>query len=101
MANSVISPTLVLPASCNMLRNGKGNSRMVMSKNMLVAEWLAHIGKNVSGSFVPQPTHLPLRVGFQFLAIGWQGKRPSMKKQTPHMAVTMMTMQVILLAMRY
>lgn len=68
---------------------------------MLVAAWAAHIPKNLFGSFVPQPMHLPVRVEFQFFAMGWQEKSARRKKAVPHMAEITITAQMHLRARRY
>ena len=101
MANRVMSPTLLLPASRSIPRKGKGNSRTTMSRNMLVAAWAAHMAKNLLGSFVPHPTHLPFSVGFQFFAMGWQGNSARRKKDRPHIAETTITVQIHFRASRY
>lgn len=101
IAKRVINPTLLLPASRNMRKNGKGNSKTTTSRNMFVAAWAAHMAKNSSGIFVPQPTHLPSRVEFQFFAIGRHGNNARTKNENPHMAEITTTDQTHLRATRY
>ena len=101
IANNAIRPTLLLPAIRSMPKKGRGSKRTTMSRNILVEAWVAHIAKNLCGSFVPHPMQVPSSMGFQFFAMGRHGKRASMKKTKPHTALVIINAKVHLRARRY
>jgi hypothetical protein len=84
-----------------MPKNGIGVTRTRMSKNVLLAAWVANIAKNLLGSLLPQPKQVPSRSGFQFLATGLQGKIARRKKVRPQMELKVISDMIARRARRY
>jgi hypothetical protein len=98
---SVMRPTLLLPASLSMPRNGRGVSSIKKSRNMLLAVCAANMAKNSLGFLLPQPMHLPGTSVFQYFSTGLHENIDRRKNVRPHIALAAMRTMHTRRAIRY